>query len=130
MRKTRFILASLSLLFLFSNCEDDVELPYKTYSAILNQENDTHPSAKILINELSISITWTRLATGIFRGVLSRELDLDKTTLIIQLQEFNRIPIGGFIDSKTIEFHNCDRFNLYDTRDGLSKAVIEIKAFN
>ena len=117
--------------FIFVACDDDDdESSYKTYSSLLTQENQEDPTENVLINELDITIEWTREEMGIFKGVLSKPVDLDETTMVIQLQQYNRIPTGGFIDSQTIEFHNCDRFNLYDARDGLTNAVIEIKSFH
>ena len=45
-------------------------------------------------------MTWARVAIGLYSGVISRKLDLDKTTLIIQLREFNRIRPAGLLIEK------------------------------
>jgi hypothetical protein len=62
--------------------------------------------------------------------VLSKPVDLNKTTLIIQLQEGDRIPTGGFVNPTTIMINSCNRFNVYETADGMSNAVIEIKEYS
>jgi len=105
-------------------------MPYQTYSSLLNQAGENNPTEAILLNELGISIEWTKVGAGIFKGVLSKPIDLTKTTLIIQLQAENRIATGGFINSTTIRFNNCDRNNIIDSRDWVSNAVIEMKTFN
>lgn len=105
-------------------------MPYQTYSSLLNQAGENNPTETILLNELGISIEWTRVDAGIFKGVLSKPIDLTKTTLIIQLQAENRIATGGFINSTTIRFNNCGRNNIIDSRDWVSNAVIEMKTFN
>jgi len=124
---------SISLLLLsvlFYTCTDDgIELPYRTYSSLINQVATDAPTENILTNQLDISITWSRLAEGKYEGKLSREIDVNSTTIIIQLQELNRIATGGFQDASTIQLHVLDRFNVYDTRDGLSNAQLEIKQF-
>ena len=132
MRLTLKILIIAILSLLTTNCskEDDFKMPYKTYSSLISQVGENNPTETVLLNEINISIEWTRQSTGVFKGVLSKPIDINKSTFIIQLQEENRIPTGGFTDSITIMLNSCDRFNVYDTRDGISNAVIEIKDYN
>ena len=131
MKRRNFCFISFLLLpLLFINCDDDAAMPYRSYSSLISQEDTHDPTEKLLINELGFSIEWTRKASGAFKGVLSKPVDLDKTSLIIQLSESDRIATGGFINSTTIEFYTLDRFNVYDSRDGISNAVLEIKTYN
>ena len=126
--KQNFVIGILT--FLSISCTDDeFNLPYNSYSSILNQTESNNPTETILQNEINISINWTRESTGIFKGVLSKPLVLEKTTLVIYLQEEDRIPTGGFINPTTIMLNACNRFNVYDTVDGLTNSVIEIKEY-
>ena len=130
MKRNACLLSFLLLPLLFSNCNNDAVMPYRTYSSLISQEGANNPTEKILINELEVSIEWTRKAAGVFKGVLSKPVDRDKTTLIIQSPDPDRIPTGGFVNSTTIEFYNVDRYNVYDSRDDVSNAVIEIKTYH
>ena len=131
MKRRNFCFLSFLLLpLLFTNCDDDAAMPYRSYSSLISQEGTNDPNEKLLINDLGISIAWTRKAAGVFKGVLSKPVALDKTSLIIQLSESDRIATGGFVNSSTIEFYTLDRFNVYDSRDGTSNALIEIKTYN
>ena len=130
--KVNLFLTISFLLLLFSNCskENDFKMPYKTYSSLINQVGENNPTETVLLNEIGISIEWTRQSAGVFKGILSKPIDTSKSTLLIQLQEENRMPTGGFSDSITIKLNCCDRYNVYDSRDGVSNAVIEIKEYN
>lgn len=131
MRRRNFCFLSFLLFpLVFTNCDDDAAMPYRSYSSLISQEGTSDPTEKLLINELGLSIEWTRKAAGAFRGVLSKPVDLNKTSLIIQLSESDRIATGGFINSSTIAFYTLDRFNVYNSRDGISNAMIEIKSYN
>jgi hypothetical protein len=131
MKNLNSLLSFILLSLLLSNCgKDETVTPFNIYSSLINQSDENIPTENVLVNNLGITITWTREDVGTYKGVLSKPVDLNKTTLIIQLQENDRIATGGFIDSNTIVFSSADRYNLYDARDGFSHGVIEIKTFN
>ena len=119
-------------LFILTSCEDDdkEQQPFKIYTSLLSQEGESIPTETVLQNDLDLTITWTRLDRGKFRGVLSRRMTtLDKTTITFQAQSVDRIVTGGFIDEGAIRIDVCNRYNVYDTYDTFDNTVIEIKAF-
>lgn len=130
-------LSALSLfmilsLFISTSCEEDdkEQEPFKKYTSLLSQEGEHIPTETVLQNDLDLTITWTRLDRGKFRGVLSQRVtSLDKTTIMFQAQSVDRIVTGGFIDEGAIRIDVCSRYNLYDTFDTFENVVVEIKTY-
>ncbi len=108
-------------------CND--EKLYRTYAALLTQNDENNPIETILLNELNISIDWVRLDQGEYQGTLSEPID-EKTTLIFQVKDENILSTSEFFDSMTILLHNRVRTNLYQPVDGFENAVLEIKKYN
>jgi hypothetical protein len=54
--------------------------PYKSYTALLTQEEEDAPVATILENTLGVDIVWTRLSTGFYRATPSESIFLENKT--------------------------------------------------
>lgn len=53
---------------------------YKIYRALLTQSGTDAPVANILQNDGDLSIIWTRISSGIYKGTPSINFNLSKTT--------------------------------------------------
>lgn len=101
---------------------------YKTYAALISQDNENQPTEVVLLNELNISIDWVRLDKGEYEGTLSEPID-ERTTLIFQVKNESILSTSEFLNSTTILLHNRVRTNLYQPVDGFENAVLEIKKY-
>lgn len=46
-------------------------LPYTTYVALLNQNGTSAPTATVLQNNTGLTITWSRISNGLYKGTVS-----------------------------------------------------------
>lgn len=115
--------------FLNSCKEDDFELPYQLYSSLVTQSGENIPVEKVLINEQELSVEWSRIRGGVFQATLSRPLELDKTTMIFQLSDWEKIAVVEFTDSVTLLVLTSLRSSPNNTTDDFSNATLEIKSF-
>lgn len=77
---------------------------YTSYVALLNQTGTDAPVATVLYNDLSASITWTRVGAGDYLGTLTGAFPQNKTFMIAGGTV--SIPFGGSINSHTYLFWN------------------------
>ncbi len=117
-------------LVLYDTIRPDDILSYKHYFSLLNQAGEGDPVETVFINDLDLTISWSRISDGIFEGYLSRQLNINKASIEIRLQETDNIATGGFLNPGTIGFHVVNRYNLYDSRDFFQNAQIDIKVYN
>jgi len=119
------------LLPTFISCENegDFTMPFKMYSSTLSQSNTDSPVETIQLNEMDLSITWTRVSQGVFKGSFSRAVEMGNTTVLLKNQEINKICTGGLKDSVTIEFKISDIPNTANFTDNFSNLVLEIKEY-
>ncbi len=132
MKAFKKLFVIISLLFpIFISCEneDDFTMPFRMYSSTLSQSNTGNPIETIQLNEMGLSITWTRVSTGIFKGTFAGAVDIGKTTVQLKNQEINKICTGGLKDPMTIEFMISDIPNTANYTDNFSNLVVEIKEY-
>jgi hypothetical protein len=105
-------------------------LPYKVYTAILNQTNTSNPVATVLNNTFEDIINWSRSGVGVYSGTLSSPFLSGKTVLWLQ---------GGMNSDTTI--YNAYRsansvITITTTNNGvlsdneITNSSIEIKVYN
>ena len=61
------------------------KLGFREYVALLYQTGTNNPTAYVLTNTLGGTVTWVRLASGLYKGVLSGAFTANKTCVIATL---------------------------------------------
>lgn len=113
-------------------------LPYKVYSAILNQGGINAPIATVLENSLSGSIVWTRVQAGFYRGTLTGAFTQNKTLIFIDHTNGNSMVVCGRENANIIAVSTRNLFASvsggsvdHADADGLlNGASIEIRVYN
>ena len=88
---------------------------YTSYIALLNQVGGAAPAATIIYNTLSGSIVWSRIAPGIYQGVLVGAFTLNKTFITIN----EASPTAGsyaqlfYSDVNTLVLFTYDNTNIH-----------------
>jgi hypothetical protein len=102
--------------------QSPMELP-KTFTALLSQTGGSAPVATIISNSLNLSITWSRISQGRYRGILNQNLDMTKTILLNN----NSHVHCRLNSSNEILVDNACGINAYC--DDFSRLSLEIKVY-
>lgn len=107
----------------------DMALPYKIYSALLNQDGTSAPVATILQNTIG-NIVWSRMGVGNYNATLIGAFTINKTTVQFNNSRSNGIVAGvdnGDGDSISIGTANTS-FILIDSN--MYNNYIEIRVYD
>lgn len=101
---------------------------YKSYVALISQEDTNAPIVTVIQNEIG-NIVWSRLQVGSYAGVLSGAFPNNKTFLPKPNQPFNEasVSIGRFSDNQ-ISMSAFYEGQAYDNI--LNNCYIEIRVYN
>lgn len=121
-----------------------VPLPYKSYTALLNQSSTAVPTAKILENSLASDVTFSRQGFGIYRISSAAFNNVDKVH--VNIQEVTHLYPGdtpnpefvwftvnpGYIEIQTTSYHWSEPDNQFwiNLDDRLLNTPIEIKVYD
>lgn len=118
-----------------------VQLPYKSYIALISQSGTAAPTLNILSNTLG-NIVWIRSSTGIYRGTLTGAFPPTKSISTVSFNEANGNGGNGdyieyasfFLDNNTIGVSTANvniSGGTFTNGDSLlSLTPIEIRVYN
>jgi hypothetical protein len=95
----------------------------QTYTAKVNQTGVMPPVATVINNSLNLSITFSRISQGHFKGILSQNLDLSKSILLSNSMGV----LCKFESSNEITLDNACGVNAYC--DEFSDLNLEIRVY-
>lgn len=100
------------------------------YTALLTQTGTSNPTAQILYNSLG-TITWTRDATGVYKGTLSGAFDTNKTAITIGQNNTGKtgIAYANLVNLGEVGINTID-LTPANTDELLKDTVIDIKIYN
>lgn len=95
----------------------------RVYAAVVSQQGTNAPTSIELIDNLDITVTWSRVSTGVYRGSLSKAMNLNKT---LALSNHTNIT-ATMINSNTIELNNfCTNNALCDTFENATIGILVV----
>ena len=101
---------------------------YKKYVALLNQTGTAAPTATILDNTLSETITWSRSATGEYEGTLTGEFTDNKTFVLITITQSGQV-LAARKNNNIVQVYTFTDLGV--AIDGyLTNASIEIRVYS
>ena len=105
-------------------------LPYTSRVSLVNQTGTDAPTETILENSAGITLTWSRLSSGMYRATYGSAVDLSKTTLRIgNAYQYSEI-IGVIIGSTTTQFQLAiEADNLGGVDAALTNTMLEIRVY-
>ena len=65
------------------------ELPYTSYSALVNQTSTNPPTSTILSNDTTLTFTWSYVGVGIYDLNISSAVNLNKILVLSSIQFYN-----------------------------------------
>lgn len=92
----------------------------RVYAAVVSQQGTNAPIGIPLINNLDLTITWSRISIGVYRGVLNKAMNLNKTLALSNMSNLTAV----MINPTTIELKNECAVN--SPCDGFENATIGI----
>ena len=111
-------------------------VPYKVYTALLNQTGTDAPVATVLENTLGGTPTWSREGVGQYKITLTGLLPVDKTVMFFTLHNNTQYPIGiSDINYAGSPNDNSRQFRIKDIptdtfQDGIAAlSCIEIRVY-
>jgi hypothetical protein len=107
-------------------------LPYKVYTALLTQNNQSAPVPTVLENTLGGTVAWTRDSAGNYIGTLNGAFTAGKTVCFYTHDGYNgNTGFGGAIrkDSNTVWISFNDPSGTYIDSQGDSDSI-EIRVYN
>jgi len=120
----------LACLILFSGCKKETyeELaPYRTYSALLNQQDTSAPTAVVLENTLALTISWTRTAAGKYVGTLNKAVNVNKCILFLSTPTTHTHLKGQLSSPTEISLEAEAGVNAYS--DNFTNVSLELKEY-
>jgi hypothetical protein len=95
----------------------------KSFSATISQTGTNPPVSTIINNSIKLTITWSRISQGHYKGILSPGLDLTKSIILSN----NVGVLCQFQSSNEISLDNACGVNAYC--DNFSNLNLEIRAY-
>lgn len=94
--------------------------PYKVYSALMFQEDVADPMVTELANTLGVTMTWARMAAGVYEGTANNPIfNQNQTLLLIQEQSDDgtdtaspEITLIKWVSTTVIRVYSCDKTGL------------------
>jgi hypothetical protein len=126
-------LQNMQQWYTMQDVSDSIQ-PYKVYTALLNQEGETNPTAIVLQNTLG-NITFFRSDAGRYSILGDNLFDEDKTFITIQQLRLNGFEEEvGYFDAKYFSVGQISLDTYFETggySDGMMTNVpIEIRVYN
>jgi hypothetical protein len=114
----------------------NVELPYKVYSALITQIGTDAPTATVLQNTLGVTMTWSRVAEGVYKVTASSGIFLEAKTWTI-INNINIASAGYFDINRGSDTEVVVASSIYDSgtppyipADGIISALsLEIRVY-
>jgi hypothetical protein len=128
---TLFRLPIILSLILLMSCDEDKNFeelaPYRTYTALLNQQDEDAPVATVLENTLNITIEWSRTSTGKYLGTLSQPVDINKSALWVSTPPTHAVMRIRFNSPTEIYLEAGQGVNFHT--DTFSNVSLELKVY-
>jgi hypothetical protein len=107
----------------------EVVKPYKVYSALISQTGTSDPTLTVLTDEITGTIVWTRLSTGVYVGTLTGAFLIAKTFATLQrnADEVNAITR---IDNNKLYVTTNSTPGGTSVDGSLSSTPLEIRIYN
>lgn len=103
--------------------------PYKVYTALLSQSGTDAPTASVLENTLGVTISWTYIGVGNYRGTATGNVfTTNKSTSFISLTFAGNVNSLPFSTSEIVV--NTYSTTFISTNNLLYKTPIEIRVYN
>ncbi|PTX15157.1 hypothetical protein C8N40_10844 [Pontibacter mucosus] len=126
-----FRLTTILCLILLMGCDEDKNFeelaPYRTYTALLNQQDEDAPVATVLENTLNITIEWSRTSRGKYLGTLSQPVDINKSTLWVSTPPTHAVMRIRFNSPTEIYLEAGQGVNFHT--DTYSNVSLELKVY-